>query len=406
MPDSLHPPFVATATTQPRQLIRWLDINPQGGPLRRTQTFITLPAFSAPFTWKGYSEIVAAFNFEAPNNFSFTSLVGELPASPNYLLCVMWDDSLGNVHRYAFWRGVGEVIFFPLSLYAGQLVKKNFRLEIWSTPTSPAVQNTPFNIYTTVLGILDYRYGVDSSLQNADAIVTNFQNIDSQDSLPVAIGLKYRWNINSGFVHGVSFFTSWTDSVSNKVFLPVGGNVSVGLSAGLNSVFTIVKNQSGNDLGVDITADNVKLNTIAAGVYFGTDSNVFSDSNNDNAVSFAIAGGTLTLKQQGVTVASVAGLSLATWYTVVASVNTLWVYKMSTSILVGKSTIGAAAIGNATFLNAGTEIYQYLELILGTNVPADIDAQNLSNYFTNTYFPNGSFSLPLVFPPGANSQNN
>lgn len=57
------------AIIQPRQLQRWLDINPVSR-LERTSSFITLPAFNITYTWQGYSDIVGAFNFEGPNNFS------------------------------------------------------------------------------------------------------------------------------------------------------------------------------------------------------------------------------------------------------------------------------------------------------------------------------------------------
>lgn len=73
MPDSNYPPFAndAGALIIPRQLLRWIDVNPQGGHLRRAQLYITLPPFG-PITpnWVGVSDITAAINFEAPNNFT------------------------------------------------------------------------------------------------------------------------------------------------------------------------------------------------------------------------------------------------------------------------------------------------------------------------------------------------
>lgn len=70
MPEPLHPPYAAGAITIPRQLNRWLDVNQQNGPLTRARYFILLPAFTVTGTWIGVSDIVAAFNFEATNNFS------------------------------------------------------------------------------------------------------------------------------------------------------------------------------------------------------------------------------------------------------------------------------------------------------------------------------------------------
>jgi hypothetical protein len=70
MPEPLHPPFAQGSTSIPRQLQRWLDINPQGGALTRCRYYITMPAFSQATNWIGVSDIVVAFNFEAPKAFS------------------------------------------------------------------------------------------------------------------------------------------------------------------------------------------------------------------------------------------------------------------------------------------------------------------------------------------------
>lgn len=70
MPQPSSPPYAAGAITIPRQLNRWLDVNTQNGPLTRARYFIVLPAFTVTGTWIGVSDIVAAFNFEATNNFS------------------------------------------------------------------------------------------------------------------------------------------------------------------------------------------------------------------------------------------------------------------------------------------------------------------------------------------------
>lgn len=174
MPEQSHPPYLPAAMYQPRQILRWLDINYQNGPLSRTQTYITLPSFSFAVTWKGYSEIVAAYNFKGPNGFSLKSLLSNIPIDPNYLLAISWYDSLGNFHRYALWSAVGEVIYFALPLYTGQLIKKNFRLEVWSTNVTNVINAAAINIYTSVLGGVDYRYGLDGPLVNNDLVVTSF----------------------------------------------------------------------------------------------------------------------------------------------------------------------------------------------------------------------------------------
>ncbi len=174
MPYPLTPPPASDygAFTTPRMLQRWLDVNPIGK-LTRTQGFITLPAFSVAVTWNGYSDIVASFNFEGPNNFTLYGFNVEPTPTPNYCLCISWRTN-GVMNRYSLWRGAGEVFYFPVTMYSGQKIGKNFRLEIWSTNSTPAVCVTPIVIYTSVLGGVDYRWGVDFTLVSNDPINTSF----------------------------------------------------------------------------------------------------------------------------------------------------------------------------------------------------------------------------------------
>lgn len=194
-----HPPYESGALTTPRQLQRWLDVNPQNGPLTRTQTFVTLPAFSVNVEWLGYSDIVATFNYEAPNNFSFTQFVGSIPSTPNYCLCVSYRNTDNSVVRYALWRDVGEIFYFDAPVYTGQLIKKNFRLEVWSINGALASQTTDLNFFTSVLGSLDYRYGVDTELVGDDGIVLDFETpVVAIISSPTLTGLTYWYNAALG----------------------------------------------------------------------------------------------------------------------------------------------------------------------------------------------------------------
>ena len=108
------------AFTTPRQLQRWLDVNPIGK-LTRTQGYITLPAFSTAVNWLGYSDIVASFNFEGPNNFTLYGFNVEPVVIPNYCLCISWRVQ-GVMYRYSLWRGVGEVFYFSCLPYTGQKI--------------------------------------------------------------------------------------------------------------------------------------------------------------------------------------------------------------------------------------------------------------------------------------------
>ena len=172
MPDTNYPPFESGALAIPRQLNRWLDKNPQGGPLRRVDTYITLPVFSVADTWIGYSDIVTSFNFECAYNFSLT-LNYIVPANPNYVLCVSY--RVGNtVTRYMLWDATGSEMNRDIPMYAGQPIKKNFRFEVWNTSQGAVSQATEFKFYTSKLGSIDYRFGADYALATDGGQVTNF----------------------------------------------------------------------------------------------------------------------------------------------------------------------------------------------------------------------------------------
>ena len=141
MPAPAAPPPLdeAGAITIPRTLNRWLDVNPVHR-LTRTHTYFVIPEFSLVVQEFDYSNLVGAYNYESTRNFTIKS--SDLPTvkPDTYILCVMWKDSDYVTHRYKLWEDVDEVFYFPVSLYAGQLIKKNFRIEIWTTlNTGPTV---------------------------------------------------------------------------------------------------------------------------------------------------------------------------------------------------------------------------------------------------------------------------
>lgn len=171
MPEPTYSPPAdeAGAIISPRQLNRWIDVNPIAK-LTRTRGYFTMPAFSVTATWRDYSDIVAAFNFTATNNF--TLLTVDVPVSANYFLCIMWHEN-GTVHRYSLWEDVGEVTYFYIPPYAGQKIAKNFRLEIWSMAAT-ASQATAITMLTSVLGVYDYMYADDFVVATQPGIITAF----------------------------------------------------------------------------------------------------------------------------------------------------------------------------------------------------------------------------------------
>lgn len=183
MPDSLHPPY---NVVQPRQLDRWLDVNSQNGQLRRTQAYFIIPAFQVTFTFNQASDIIGDFWFLAPNSFSIiqTSASSIIPNEQGYVLCIAWIDSNNKVYRYKL-NDDSRSTLDGIPLYNGELIRKNFRIEIWSCDvfhSNLAAMVNPLTIYTTVTGNVDYRYGVDFVLVDPLSIETNFNTPDLGDT--------------------------------------------------------------------------------------------------------------------------------------------------------------------------------------------------------------------------------
>lgn len=365
---------------QPKTLDRWLDINPQNGSLRRTETFITLPAFSQAVTWKGYSEIVVAFNFEGPNAFSFLSL-SSLPVSPNYLLCVMWKDQNNNTHRYAIWQNSLAVIYFGLPLYTGQVIRNNFRLEVWSTNSSPAVNTTAINFYTSVAGGEDYRFGVDTALVLADAAVTNFQCANVIPASPAVVATDY---FKPSGIFGIGTeYISWapaqgTGNVSVVLNTPTVGTptslvlttsaINFNLSStttNLLNLFVILSTTTTTGL-INITkADNTQLFDI-----------ILANSAGQLSIQTPL-GNTLTTK------GNIIGLSLV----IAGGIATFTVYNQIGQIIGTHS--GASAALSVSYIEAG--VIDNLYELIQTNGAFDFSSYIHANYGTG-------FPLPLVFP--------
>jgi hypothetical protein len=218
MPQHNVPPFETGAITKPRQLNRWLDKNPEGAGLQRVESFITLPVFNTTPTWNGHSDIVLTWNFVSPNNFSLTD-ISALPTNPNYILCIAYELS-DIVYRYKL-CGDDSLLDVQFTPYTNQPIKHNFRLEIWSLSALTVSEVSARTMYTSVLGSLDYRWGLDFELAGNTGVVTNFQNINSVIPVPTA-GLFCHLTDATGLTYEAVFYhvTSWVDTIGGKTITP------------------------------------------------------------------------------------------------------------------------------------------------------------------------------------------
>ena len=206
MPIPNNPPDVteAGAMTSPRQLQRWLDVN-RLSKLTRAGTYLEVPILNVTALWKGYSTLIAAYNYTASKNFSLKLSQSTLPSFPNYMMCISWIDSHNVLQRYSLWNNVGEVMYFNIPAYTNQQIKKNFRIEFWTTDR---LFTDNFTISSAGTASVNGVYIKTSAITwtNGVAIVTYTEPI---------IGSPY-WNITIG----VTSYYIAINTISNT--LPTG----------------------------------------------------------------------------------------------------------------------------------------------------------------------------------------
>lgn len=413
MSEPTHPPYASTVLNGYRTLNRWLDINAQNGPLGRTQTYVTVPAFSVAVNWLGYSDIVAAFNYEGPNNFTLKGIAGNLvnslsniPSTPNFMLCIMWVDSAGKAHRYAIYKNVGEVIYFNLPLYTGQMIGKNFRFEIWSTNSSPAVLLAPINIYTSVLGLQDYRFGVDGALVNPDTVSVSFNDVANQITPDLTNATL--WFNPDDLVAGA--ISSWNDRINTtNLSQGTGGNQPTCVANGLN----------GHNL-VQVSGAKSMVGSFnkTVGVYYVV-FEIITYDNNNSFLSFTNAGGgggssksNFATKNSGVLLQTTLGnLNNTNLTLTTAALNVFYLAEIN--ILSGTITLfnlltglsleiesGTADVlttnAGLIFGNAGAGNYKFGDMLAYGSL--SYNRKQTLDYFFRKYN-STAFSLPINFPP-------
>jgi len=142
------------------------------------------------YSWAGASVIVAQFNFSSTKNFVLEDLP-EAPEDANFCLCIKY--RVGNtVYRYKLWEGVGEVLQAPL--YNGEVILKNFVLEIW-TVKNVNVANSSFELKLRS-SILTYQS-------------TNETDNDEATEYEDAIGVELTNLLNEQETYDVSSVAYW-----------------------------------------------------------------------------------------------------------------------------------------------------------------------------------------------------
>ncbi len=382
MPAPSNPPPAdeAGAIVQPRTLNRWLDINPVHQ-LTRTETFLTVPVFSVDTTWLGYSQLVAAFNFAGSNNYTLKSFSAVV--NPNYCLCIMWEDANRVTHRYALWWDVGEVFYFDCPLYTGQLIKKNFRFEIWSVEDSAVVsQSTALTFYTSVRGNKDYMWADDSALSLPSAVITNFAELNTISPLPNDVNNLMLQHFISTV--GVTPNVSWQSQ--NDVTLLTSADV---FEEYVNNLYHTVF--SDIDPATGATSGNQNFVFMAIWV----DGSVGDIVVYDGKPTVSVNGNSITV--DGVTIA-LAGVNKLYFLFVATGIQFTVVDALTGGQAGGALTVSTTPSANLSLLGGNNN--GILEMVSYYNSGS---FQTVVSYFFAKY---GGFTLPLTFPADSVPQLN
>lgn len=399
MPDFNHPPFVTSAQQQPRTLWRWLDINPIGGPLGRAQTFLTLPVFNiVGINYIGYGDIVQSYNFTGPNNFSLKPITN-IPINPNYSLAISYADKYGNVYRYFLWTAAGAVLYFQPVYYTGQKIGKNCRFEVWSTGAT-ASQAPALQFYTSVLGIQDYRFAVDSDLTifSSSCTTPGFTYDGAQLDQGLPVSTTDWWVSSMGLVSG----NSWTPEAGTGSIATDGDGGTVSVDPARGKFFNVgVGDFTTFTLSGELNPANSFYIIIVCDYAFGPgggtriefvdsgSANIFTITADDDGTNGTITFNGTTIVIPGVTdIASnyITGLKIS----IVGTLVTLIVYDPFGDVIGTANQVIAPFNVSKIILNDVNQLFEV------AHVP-----DNTFNFLDHLTYNYGGFKFPFTFTANA-----
>ena len=176
--------------------------------------YFSLPAFSlSGLAWAGHSELVRQYNYNASAKFVIVDPPSR-PDSPTFLLCVRWRSG-ETVTRYKLWDDLGQALgLIGAPVYDGQVIPKNFVLEIWTIKDQTAPElASPLTITTTIRKLWDDARDVSSYEDDDDPRLVTDYDIQMPSRGTGHSGLY----TNSNFVGSVfpTALASWLDESGN-----------------------------------------------------------------------------------------------------------------------------------------------------------------------------------------------
>jgi hypothetical protein len=318
-----------------------------------------------------------------------------LQSNPDYTLAVMFEDSNFNVTRYVLYTGVNSIpLPVPSKPYNGEVIRKNFRLEIWNTAVGSVAQTVPLSLITSVLGGQDYRYGNDFQLAGNNGDVVSFQSLYTALTSPPTAGLSARWRYDTGVTLSAVSVTSWASMINSSDLLTYSGtrpkklsNYILFDSSGMSLTYANLNGGLGyipHDIWMVLTKDGFKLNGNIC--TFGAD--VHIESANSNAADFSVNGWSPDISL---------GVPNSDFYVVRITDTNAYVYNLLDWTILNQ-TAGNASVANETVLTlGGAGTFLIKELFFYDSIQAQPIADQVAKYISDTYAA-GMMPLPLVFP--------
>jgi hypothetical protein len=204
------------------QQVDWLTIRP-ATVVGLRQAYIELPAFGPVTTnWAGASDIALQYGYSASQDFTIP-VITEAPAGVDFCLCIRY--RIGNeVTRYKLWNTTGNVLS-SAELYTGQLIKKNFVLEVWTLEDGVSVQlDEAVNFYLSIRAVpTDYRDL--SAFSDATGTEVNPVVNTNDINLPAGVAPLYRLDATTGVtLEGGGDVNYWTDAVAGYIMQRSGSS--------------------------------------------------------------------------------------------------------------------------------------------------------------------------------------
>jgi hypothetical protein len=177
----------------------------------RTFGYVLVPAFAiGPLEWKGSSEIVQQYNYSASKNFALRSRPTK-PTDADYVLCIRY--RVGDtVTRYKLWDD-GDLRLPNVELYAGQIIKKNFCIEVWSLlDSTTATQLTDITLRTGIMRAVTDLTSTPADFSDASGTAATLAITPLTLASPASYGTLNLWlKSDTGITLDGSDATDWED---------------------------------------------------------------------------------------------------------------------------------------------------------------------------------------------------